>query len=151
MRSCFAWRLVHPMLSFGAASLTPRSVPGKYHQAGDRVLYGWSSSEVAFMSMHEIAGAHAPRQLLREKIRLPIYSNQILTITDCVSVGMMSASDVSAPRSLVALMRRHELLGVWAESAVQAGEYVLVLNGSHPDVERVGVVRSQMLTRGMHY
>jgi hypothetical protein len=143
--------LVSPFHSFGFGSFAPRSAKGKYHRCGDRVVYGWSSSEVAFMGMHEISGACVPQQLVREKLLLPVRSFTVATFVDLVRRGVFQREEINSPDMLVLAMQREGVLGVWVESVVHAAEYVLVLNAAHHAINKVSVVRTQLLTNGIHY
>lgn len=149
--SPFAWRLVHPLHSLVYASFTPRLREGRFHLPGDRVLYGWSSSEVAFQVMYETTGCYLPSQLVREKLRLPLFPNRVVPLVDSMRQSQITHDDLRYPRKLVSRLAELDILGIWLESRTVPSASVLVLNAGHAGMAQVEVVSSQVLTKGVHY
>lgn len=148
MTARFAWRLVRPLQSFAYGSVISSMAGGKYHEAGDRVMYGWSSSEMAFMSMLIATGGHAPLQLVREKLRLPPTAGRIESLSACLASGAIPAAEVDPLSQLCGAMKRRGLLGVWVESELMPSEHVLVLNPDAPSFAEVSVASSSIVSRG---
>lgn len=148
MISRYAWRLVRPLQSFAYSSVISSSLPGKYHDAGDRVIYGWSSSEIAFMSLLTLTGSHPPLQLIREKIQLPLLPGKIASLTACLTNGILRQADLSPLSGLSGVMKREGLLGVWVKSEIMPSEHVLVLNPDAPAFSDITVLSSCTVSRG---
>lgn len=148
MTSRYAWRLVRPMQSFAYCSVISSSLAGKYHDAGDRVIYGWSSSEMAFMSLLNLTGSHPPTQLIREKILLPLSPSRIASLSTCLTNGTIRRADLSPPSRLAGVMKREGLLGVWVKSALMPSEHILVLNPDAPTFADVTVLSTLTVSRG---
>lgn len=142
----FAWRLVRPLQSFAYRSVLPSAAAGKYHDKGDRVIYGWSSSEVAFLSMLELTGAHAPAQLVREKLLLPSSSNKIMGLSELLASGIFEKKDLPSRTKLSRLMKRKGLLGIWLASELMPSEQILILNPDAHEFSEVKVVASRSLS-----
>ncbi len=148
MISRYAWRLVRPLQSFAYSSVLSSSLPGRYHGAGDRVIYGWSSSEIAFMSLLSLAGTHPPTQLIREKIQLPVLPGKIASLATYLANGTIRQSDLSPSSGLSGVMKREDLLGVWVNSELMPTEHVLVLNPDAAGFSEVAVLSSCTMSRG---
>lgn len=148
MISRYAWRLVRPLQTFAYSSVISSSLAGKYHDVGDRVIYGWSSSEMAFMSLLNLTGSHPPTQLIREKIQLPLSPNRIASLSTCLANGAIRRADLNSPSRLAGVMRREGLLGVWVKSELMPSEHILVLNPDAPTFADVTVLSSCTVSRG---
>lgn len=148
MNSRYAWRLVRPLQSFAYSSVISSSLGGKYHDVGDRVIYGWSSSEMAFMSLLHLTGSHPPTQLIREKIQLPVSASRIASLSTWLANGTIAPEDLSPLSRLSSVMKREGLLGVWAKSEFMPSEHILVLNPDAPSFAEVSVLSSCTVSRG---
>jgi hypothetical protein len=147
----WAWRLVRPLQRFPVDRSVPGAVTqGRCHQADDQVIYAWSSSELAFMSLRRLVGAHAPAQLIREKLQLPFQSSQILELEELQERGELEPGP-QALRGVAGLCRRLHLLGVWVPSDLMPSEHVLVLNPGHSDFHEVRLICSRTLSRDDNY
>lgn len=147
MMSRFAWRLVRPLQSFAYSSVISSTVAGKYHNVGDRVIYGWSSSEMAFMSLLALTGAHPPLQLVREKLCLPALPESIPSLSACLANGVIRQAELSPSSNLSGAMKREGLLGVWVKSEFMPSEHILVLNPDAPAFSGVTILNSCTLSR----
>lgn len=148
MISRYAWRLVRPLQSFAYCSVISSSLAGKYHDVGDRVIYGWSSSEMAFMSLLSLAGTHSPTQLIREKIQLPFLPSRIASLSTHLTNGTIRQADICPMTGLTGVMKREGLLGIWVKSEFMPSEHILVLNPDAPAFAEVSVLSSCTVSRG---
>lgn len=147
-----AWRLVRPLQSFAYSAAVASTTAGRYHEAGDRVVYGWSSSEMAFLSLLDLTGRHPPIQMVREKIRLPKLPSKIVHLSNCLESGVFHPQEMRRnPSCLIRQMKRKELLGVWIHSELMPSEQVLVLNPDDPAFMEVTLLSATTVVRGSVY
>lgn len=148
MNARFAWRLVRPLQGLAYASVIPSSLPGRYHEAGECVVYGWSSSEMAFLSLLDLTGPHPPLQLVREKLQLPTRSGRIETLAVLQADGSLGRADAEPPSRLLGAMKRKGLLGVWVPAGLMPSEHILVLNPDAPAFADVALLHACTVSRG---
>ena len=146
-----AWRLVRPLQSFSYSAVAACATAGRYHEVGERVIYGWSSSEMAFLSLLDLAGCHPPTQMIREKILLPKLPGKIEHLSRCLARGIFRSDELDRRSGLIRLMKREKLLGVWAKSDLMPSEHVLVLNPDDPEFGQVTLLSSTTVARGSVY
>jgi len=146
-----AWRLVRPLQSFSYSATTASAAAGHYHEAGDRVLYGWSSSEMAFLSLLDLAGGHSPTQMVREKIWLPKLPGKIMSLPSCLANGVFRHRELDPASRMIQLMKREGLLGVWVNSGFMSSAQVLVLNPDDPAFMEVTLLSAITVVRGSVY
>lgn len=142
-----AWRLVRPLQRFDYGSILPSTSAGKYHCVGDRVLYGWSSSEMAFLSLAELAGSSQPSELIREKLTLPQVPDKVMTLAECMAADLVRPDALSPARNISRLLRRLGLLGLWVDSELMPSESVLILNPDEPSFADITVTSTRLTVK----
>jgi len=140
-----AWRVVHPSQSFSRlrTSLARQPLAGRFHRAGDGVIYAWASSEAAYMSLSDLVGRHQPLNTVRETLRLPD-----LDIPHLESLWRRpEAAALRQDRSqLVTVMRHLDILAVVCDSDLCGKRSLYVINLLHPLFAGIELLESRAWT-----
>ncbi len=140
-----AWRLVRPLQRLDYGGILASASAGKYHNAGDRVVYAWSSSEMAFLSLADLAGSSQPSELIRERLALPLTPGKIVTLAECITSGLFKPDALIPTRNWSRLVKQHGLLGMWVESELMPSESVLILNPDDAEFSSIAVTGTRMV------
>lgn len=131
-----AWRTVHPTQSWSRAAAEPATYDGPFHRAGERVVYAWSRSELAAMSLAFLCAGINPEEMVWEKLLLP-GEGQIVDL----------ASSESVSPDLLLQLRQRDLLGAWVPTSLSSDGMALVMNPAHPQFAHIKVLDSRFITR----
>jgi len=133
-----AWRLVHPVYALGKASREHVFADGRFHYAGDQIIYAWETAELASLAVAELTGGITPRVMLREKLIFPDDA-QLNVLTSRRFILRVGAQDT------LRHMRQRNILSLWIPSELYASQRLVVIDPLHKAFDQILVGDSRFL------
>ncbi|MBN9409564.1 MAG: hypothetical protein J0H69_10485 [Burkholderiales bacterium] len=123
--------------------MEPAVRAGQWHEAGDRVLYGYESEELAALSLSHLTLGVEPARLVHERIELPAdpwLHAEFNVAEDPRARRAMASHGTALPLvNLCEVLRERNLLAVWVRSPYVTRQRTVLIHVDHPDFERVRI------------